>query len=110
VESTAFYVKGEDLGLMKRGPGVPTAQQFLQIDPVTLLPIGQPVSPPGPVALPNVRSEGYVDQYVALRIFSNGTTAGNGVVVGIGPGPGGTGSGQGGMVGMSCWASALPYI
>jgi len=91
------YIRGNDLNMYVRGPGMPNNSQYLQIDPVSYVTIGLPV--PNVVAPPTITSEGLVGQYVAIRFNSSG------VIVGIGvPGSGG----QGGMVGMSCWLSAFP--
>ena len=89
-----FYVKGEDLGLMARGPGMPSNTQYLRIDPTNYATIGSPVN--SITAPPTIRSQAYVNQYVALRIDAAGQIVGIGSV------------GQGGMVGMSCWNSLRP--
>ncbi len=91
-----FYIKGSDLGTYARSGSMPTNLQYLQINASTYVTVGSPVSPPG--TTPTVLSQGYVDQYVALRFNSSGE------IVGIGP-PGS--AGQGGMVGQSCWTSTL---
>ena len=98
------YIKGADLSLYTRSAAMPNNTQYLQINPGTYVTIGSPVNPPPATSTDKgftttIVSEGYVNQYVAVRFDSSG------VIVGVGvPGSGG----QGGMVGMSCWASFSP--
>ena len=98
------YIKGADLSLYARNAAMPNNNQYLQINPVTYVTIESPVNPPLATFTTNdftttLISEGYVNQYVAVRFDSSGMIVGVGV-----PGSGG----QGGMVGTSCWASFSP--
>lgn len=99
-----YYIKGADLSLYARDATMPNNNQYLQINPVTYVAERSPVNPPLATLTTNgftttLVSEGYVNQYVAVRFDSSGMIVGVGV-----PGSGG----QGGMVGTSCWASFSP--
>ena len=99
----AFYVRGYDLRMYTRSAVMPTDSQYLTIHPGTYVTSGSPITFP---FTDNGRttsfiSETPVNQYVAVRFDSTGTIVGVGV-------PGTTG--QGGMVGMSCWASFKPRV